>query len=219
MKKIRVLIAENYSIMRGSIVQFLQNEPDMKVVAQASNGKEGLKLIAEFRPDVVVTDTAMPELNGIEMTKRIKELYPSIAVIILTAYDYEHYIFDLLEAGAAGYLPKCVQIHEVINAIRTVYIGESILHPVIARRVIEHLKTSTSKEARVAEILTKREMEVLSLAANGLTNNEIAYKLNLSPRTIQVHLANIFSKLEVASRTEAILYGLKRGWLILEDLP
>jgi NarL family two-component system response regulator LiaR len=164
-------------------------------------------------------DIAMPKLNGIEATKKIKALHPSIAILILTAYDYDQYIFALLEAGAAGYLLKGVQAHEVIDAIRAVYAGESVLHPVVARRVVNRLVSPASSEGEATELLSEREMEVLKLAATGVSNKEIAQQLFLSPRTVQVHLGNIFSKLGVASRTEAILYGLKRGLLTLEDLP
>jgi len=164
-------------------------------------------------------DIAMPKLNGIEATKRIKELYPSTAVLILTAYDYDQYIFALLEAGAAGYLLKGVRVHELIDAIRAVYAGESVLHPVIARRVLDRLVSPSPNEAKTIGLLSEREIEVLKLAAKGISNKDIAEQLFLSPRTVQSHLGNIFNKLGVASRTEAILYGLRRGWLALEDLP
>ena len=219
MDKIRVLLANNYSITREDTAKFIQREPDMDVVAEASDGEEAIKLAIESQPNVVVMDITMPKLNGIEATKRIKKLYPSIAVLILTAYDYDQYIFNLLEAGAAGYLPKCVGVHELIDAIRAVYTGESVLHPVIARRVIEYLKSCVPTKIKTVEALTEREMEVLCLASTGINNKNIADQLLLSPRTIQGHLRHIFKKLGVASRTEAILYGLRKGWFTLQDLP
>jgi NarL family two-component system response regulator LiaR len=219
MSKIKVLLAEDHVIVREGTREFVQREPDMEIVGEAGDGEEAVTLAKKLKPDVVVMDIAMPKLNGIEATKQIKALLPSTAVLILTAYDYDQYIFALLEAGAAGYLLKGVQVREVIDAIRAVYAGESVLHPVVARRVIDRMVSPTRNETQVAEPLSEREMEVLKLAATGISNKEIAQQLFLSPRTVQVHLGNIFNKLGVASRTEAILYGLKRGWFSLEDLP
>jgi len=219
MGKIKVLLAEDHVIVREGTREFIQREPDMEVVGEAGDGEEAIKLATELQPDVVVMDIAMPKLNGIEATKQIKALQPSTAVLILTAYDYDQYIFALLEAGAAGYLLKGVRVHELIDAIRAVYAGESVLHPVIARRVIDRLISPKPAETQAIEPLSERETEVLKLAATGISNKDIAEQLFLSPRTVQVHLGNIFNKLGVASRTEAILYGLRRGWLTLEDLP
>ena len=219
MGKIKVLLAEDHVIVREGTREFIQREPDMEVVGEAGDGEEAIKLATELQPDVVVMDIAMPKLNGIEATKQIKMLQPSTAVLILTAYDYDQYIFALLEAGAAGYLLKGVRVHELIDAIRAVYAGESVLHPVIARRVIDRLTSPKPTETQAIEPLSERETEVLKLAATGISNKDIAEQLFLSPRTVQVHLGNIFNKLGVASRTEAILYGLRRGWLTLEDLP
>jgi len=219
MDKIKVLLAEDHAMVREGTREFVQREPDMEVVGEAGDGEEAIKLATELQPDVVIMDIAMPKLNGIEATKRIKELYPSTAVLILTAYDYDQYIFALLEAGAAGYLLKGVRVHELIDAIRAVYAGESVLHPVIARRVLDRLVSPSPNEAKTIGLLSEREIEVLKLAAKGISNKDIAEQLFLSPRTVQSHLGNIFNKLGVASRTEAILYGLRRGWLALEDLP
>ncbi len=136
MDKIKVLLAEDHTIVRKGISEFVQREPDMEVVGEVGDGEEAVKMTAELQPDIVVMDIVMPNLNGIEATKRIKELYPSVAVLILTAYDYDQYIFALLEAGAAGYLMKGARVRELIDAIRAVYAGESMLHPVIDRRGI-----------------------------------------------------------------------------------
>jgi NarL family two-component system response regulator LiaR len=218
MAKIKVLLAEDHVMVREGTREFVQREPDMEVVGEAGDGEEAVKLAKELKPDVVVMDIAMPKLNGIEATKQIKAIAPSIAVLILTAYDYDQYIFALLEAGAAGYLLKGVRVHELIDAIRAVYAGESVLHPVVARRVVDRLVSPGGGETQAIP-LSEREMEVLKLAATGVSNKNIAQQLFLSPRTVQVHLGNIFSKLGVASRTEAILYALRKGWLTLDDLP
>jgi DNA-binding NarL/FixJ family response regulator len=220
MDKIRVLLAEDHVMVREGTREFVQRESDMEVVGEAGDGEEAVKLAKELKPDVVVMDISMPKLNGVEATRQIKAFNPSIAVLVLTAYDYDQYIFALLEAGAAGYLLKGVKVHELIDAIRAVYAGESVLHPVVARRVVDRLLAPGGrKETPVAEALSEREMEVLRLAATGVSNKDIARQLFLSPRTVQVHLGNIFSKLGVASRTEAVLYALRKGWLTLEDLP
>jgi NarL family two-component system response regulator LiaR len=219
MDKIKVLLAEDHVMVREGTREFVQREPDMEVVGEAGDGEEAVKLAKELKPDVVVMDISMPKLNGVEATKQIKALNPSIAVLILTAYDYDQYIFALLEAGAAGYLLKGVKVHELIDAIRAVYAGESVLHPVVARRVVDRLVAPGRKDTPAVEPLSEREMEVLRLAATGVSNKDIAQQLFLSPRTVQVHLGNIFSKLGVASRTEAVLFALRKGWLTLEDLP
>jgi len=208
-------------IVREGTRELVQREPDMEVVAEADDGAEAVQLAGKFQPDVVIMDIALPKLNGIEATKQIKALYPATAVLILTAYDNDQYIFALLEAGAAGYLLKTVRGHELIDAIRAVSVGESVLHPKIARKVLSRFMPLATKpsEERVTELLSERELEVLKLAAKGMSNKDIAEELFLSVRTVQSHLANIFTKLDVGSRTEAILCGLRRGWFTLEDLP
>lgn len=221
MGKMKVLLAEDHVVVREGTRELIQKEPDMEVVGEANDGEEAVKLANKLKPDVVIMDIAMPKLNGIEATKQIKVLNPAMAVLVLTAYDNDQYIFALLEAGAAGYLLKNVRGSELIDAIRAVHAGESVLHPVIARRVIERLmsQTSTDNQPKTPELLSEREMEVLRLAAKGIRNKDIAEQLFLSPRTVQAHLGSIFNKLGVASRTEAVLCALRRGWLDLENLP
>ncbi len=219
MDKIRVLLAEDHAIVREGTRELIQHESDIEVVGEASDGEEAIELADKLHPDVVIMDIAMPRLNGIEATKRIKMLHPTMAVLVLTAYDNDQYIFALLEAGAAGYLLKNVRGCELIDAVRAVHAGESVLYPAVARRVINRITSTTPIESQTSGSLSEREMEVLKLAAKGISNKDIAQQLFISPRTVQVHLGSIFNKLGVASRIEAVLYALRRGWLALDDLP
>jgi DNA-binding NarL/FixJ family response regulator len=218
MSKIKILLAEDHAVVRQGTRELLERESDLEVVAEAGDGEEAVQLAARHQPDVAIMDIAMPKLNGIEATRQIKASHPATAVLVLTAYDNDQYVFAVLEAGAAGYLLKDVHAEELIKAVRAVYAGESVLHPVIARKVINHFAPITAKrEESAQEPLTEREMQVLKLAARSMTNQEIAHELALSVRTVQSHLSNIFGKMQVGSRTEAVLQGLKKGWLTLED--
>jgi DNA-binding NarL/FixJ family response regulator len=198
----------------------LEREPDLEVVGEAGDGEEAVRLTTQLKPDVVIMDVAMPHLSGIEATKQIKARMSSIAVLILTGYDYDEYIFSLLEAGAAGYLLKDVSGDELIDAVRAVYAGEPVLHPVVVRKLMTRVYSppATAAEGQPQELLTQRELEVLTLAAKGMSNKDIAEKLVISVRTVQAHLRSIFNKMGVGSRSEAVLQGLKRGWFSLEDL-
>jgi DNA-binding NarL/FixJ family response regulator len=164
-------------------------------------------------------DISMPKLNGIEATRQIKTIRPATAVLVLTAYDDDQYIFALLEAGAAGYLLKDVHADELVKAVRAVHGGESILHPAVARKVVDRFAhpAGRRREAIGPDPLTERELEVLKSAAQGRSNREIAQQMVLSIRTVQAHLTHIFNKMGVGSRTEAVLKGLREGMLTLED--
>ena len=215
--KITVIIADDHVLVRDGTRELLQKENDLEVIGEAGDGEETVRLVKELRPDVAIVDISMPRLDGIEATKQIKVISPSTAVLILTAYDYDQYVFALLEAGAAGYLLKDVRGREVIEAVRAVHAGESVLHPVVARKALNRFVRSGAKEPGGQE-LTERETEVLRMAARGWSNKEIAQELDLSVRTVQGHLGNIFNKLAVGSRTEAVISGLKKGLLTLEDI-
>jgi NarL family two-component system response regulator LiaR len=219
MGTIRVLLADDHVLVREGTKGLLEREQDIQVVAEAGDGEEAVRFAAETRPDVVLIDIAMPKLNGIEATKQIKELAPTTAVLVLTAYDDDAYVFALLEAGAAGYLLKNVRTRDLVEAVRATHAGESVLHPAIARKVIDRFSRSEgwSQEAPSATKLTVRELEVLALAARGMSNRDIADQLFLSSRTIQAHLASIFAKMEVGSRTEAVVQALREGWLTWDD--
>lgn len=221
MPKIRIIIADDHAIVRQGTRSLLEREKDLEVVGEAGDGEEAVNLIERLRPDVAIVDIAMPKLNGVEVTRRAKVCCPATAILILSAYDDDEYVFTLLEAGAAGYLLKDVDGQEVVKAVRAVCSGESVLHPIIARKVISRLKSSTTQagEKKSAIELSERELQVLKLAAKGMSNSDIANELFISMRTVQGHLSSIFNKLSVGSRTEAVFQAVKKGWLSLEELP
>ena len=217
---IRIVIAEDHALVREGTRQLLEREPDLSVIAEAADGAQAVALTDELRPDVVIMDIAMPVMSGIDATIAIKERHPDTAVLILTAYDDDQYVSALLGAGAAGYLLKDVPSAELTRAVRAVHAGEPMLHPAIARKVLARFaRSDVAADARTEDRgLSERELEVLRLAACGLSNAEIAGRLILSIRTVQVHLAHVFGKLGVGSRTEAVIAGLRSGLLHLEDL-
>ncbi len=220
MGKIKILIADDHAVVREGTRQILEREPDLVVVAEAVDGEEAVRLAGSSKPDVAIIDIAMPVVDGIEATRQIKALYPAVAVLILSAYDDDQFVFGLLEAGAAGYLLKSVRGRELVDAVRQVYAGESVLHPTIARKVLNRFVPAVDKAAanKQTEVLSERETEVLRLATRGLSNQEIADELFLSLRTVQAHLGHIFNKLQVSSRTEAVVRALKEGWVTLDDV-
>lgn len=219
MEKIKILLAEDHAVVRESIRSFLSRQSDFAVVGEAADGTEAVELTCRLLPDVVIMDIAMPKLNGIDAIKQIKKLHPATTVLILTAYDYEEYIFAMLEAGAAGYLLKDVTCHQLVNSIREVHNGESILHPAIARKVVAQFKRQDKPSERQPQnLLSEGEMLVLKAAAEGLSNKDIAKQLCLSARTVEARLGSIFDKLGVGSRTEAVIRGLKAGWFTVDDL-
>jgi NarL family two-component system response regulator LiaR len=219
--KIKILIADDHAVVREGTRQILEHEADLEVVAEAADGEETVSLATKLKPDIAIIDIAMPKLDGIEATRQIKELCPTVAVLILTAYDDDQFVFSLLEAGAAGYLLKSIRGRELVDAVRAVYAGESVLHPSIARKVLNRFAPTPDKtrEEELQQELSEREMEVLRLATRGLSNKDIAEELSLSSRTVQGHLGHIFNKLNVSSRTEAVVCALKKGWVTLKDLP
>lgn len=225
MDEITVMLVEDHVMVREGTRQLLEREPDLRVVAEAGDGETAVRLAATHSPDVVVMDVALPGIDGIEATRRIKQENHAATVLVLSAYDDDQYVFALLEAGAAGYLLKDVSSRELVDAIRAVNAGESILHPSIARKVIDYFshhagawEQRSTEETEEAQ-LTDRELEVLAQAAKGLTNREIARELSISVRTVQVHLSNAFGKLNVGSRTEAVLYAVRKGWIDLDGEP
>lgn len=221
MSSINVLLAEDHVITRQGIRRLIEDEKGVKVIGEASDGEEAVQMVTDMKPDVVIMDIAMPKLNGIEATRQIKLTSPRTAVLILSAYDDDEYVFALLKVGAAGYLLKNISGDELARAIRAVYKGEPVLDPIVARKVMNYFKLPDKMRGleKPSEHLSNRETDILKLAARGMTNKDIADKLHLSNRTVEGHLRTIFNKLGVGSRTEAVLYGLRKGWFTLEELP
>lgn len=218
-EKISVFLADDHVLVREGTRHVLEHEPDIQVVGAAGDGEETVRLVCELKPDVVLMDMAMPQLNGIEATRRVKARSPGTAVLVLSAYDDDQYVFAVLEAGAAGYLLKESSSRELVDAIRAIRSGEAVLHPAVARKVLNRFMRRTEPVAGgVSEEISPRELEVLKLAGRGRDNSAIGGELSISTRTVQAHLTNIFRKMGVSSRTEAVILALRRGWITLEDV-
>jgi len=217
-KAIRVVLADDHAVVRKGIREFLEEAGDIQVIAEAATGIEAVALALEHQPDVAVLDIQMPEMGGIEATRQIKAQSPGVHVLVLTAYDDDPYIFAMLQAGASGYVLKTAPSEELVRAVQAVARGESALDPAVTAKVMAQLASSRPAGAQATvEGLTERELEVLRLAAQGDTNRAIGHKLNISDRTVQGHLANIFGKLGVSTRTEAALLAVKQGWITLDE--
>ncbi len=215
-EKIRVLLADDHVILRQGIRQFFEDADDIEVVGEADDGAAALHLIQKEQPDVAVLDIRMPVFSGVEVTRRSKIQNPEVKVLILTAYDDDPYVFALLQAGADGYILKTSRAEELIKAVRDVYAGNKALSPEIAAKVIQQVTNrSPSGGGTTIDVLTQREIDVIRLAATGMTNREIGIELHISHRTVQGHLANIYVKLNANSRTEAVTEALKRGWIVI----
>lgn len=213
---IRVMLADDHVLVREGTRRLLEAEPDIEVIAEAGDGISAVEQAVASQPDVLIIDVAMPGMSGIEATRHIKQQLPKVAVLALTAYDDDQYVLALLNAGAAGFLLKDVRGQELVTAVRSVHRGEAVLQPAIAVRALRQAVSHRSPTVSMPP-LSDREMEVLREAARGLPNKDIARRLNLSVRTIHTHLGNIFAKLGVGSRTEAVLLALRRGWIALDD--
>jgi DNA-binding NarL/FixJ family response regulator len=217
-RPIRVVLADDHAVVRKGIREFLEAEEDIVVVAEAGDGAQAVALVAEHRPDVAVLDIQMPCVTGIEATRRIRAEQPDVKVLVLTAYDDDPYIFALLQAGAHGYLLKTADSSQLVEAVRAVHRGQPALDASITRRMMEQLTGGRppGSPGTAIEALTERELEVLRMTARGLTNKAIAHALSISDRTVQGHLANIYAKMNVGSRTEAVTEALRQGWIVVE---
>ncbi len=217
MEKISIIIADDHPTFREGLRRLLGDEKELEVVGQAVDGEEAVNLSRDLHPDVAIVDVSMPKLGGIEAIKQIKESSPATVVLVLSAYHYQSYILASLRAGAAGYLTKDTPINEITSAIRVANAGDRIIGRAIADTVMQWLISDRSIYKGNQE-LHPREIEVLRLTAKGMRNKEIAAALKISGRTVQAHLVNIYNKLDVCSRTEAVLHALREGWLDISEL-
>ena len=219
MSKIKVVIAEDHTIVRKGLCALLEAEPDIEVIGEAENGREAIKIVEKLLPDVVVMDIAMPGLNGLETTRQLIKRIPKLKILILTMHDNEEYIFETLRAGASGYLIKRSAPNELISAIQSVYRGESFLSPAISKKVIDGFVqrgVQTAVEDEDYQKLTAREREVLQLIAEGHANRDIARLLHISIKTVESHKAHIMEKLDIRNIAELTQYAIRKGLISLE---
>ncbi len=211
---IRVLLADDHALVRAGIRELLERDERIQVVAEAQDGQEAWAKLAHTNPDVVVLDIRMPHLNGIELAQRIRQRYPDVGILILTAYDDDPYIVAALQAGANGYVLKTASPKDLIRAVYEVYEGRSVLDPHVAQKLLT--RVASEGQPKTTPMLTPREKEILTLVAKGYTNKAIAAQLHISDRTVQGHLAHIYEKLQVQNRTEAVMRALSLGWITLD---
>lgn len=229
MSNIRVLLVDDHAILREGIRYLLSASGEVDVIGEAADGVEALEMVDRLLPDAVLMDIAMPRMNGIEATTELKRRHPNLPVLILSMYDSEEYVLPILKAGASGYVLKRAAAQELVSALKAVVAGQVILHPDVARTVMENL----SQEGRTAgaqgggaadgmhpqlEQLTEREREVLTLIARGLTNQQIGDKLFISIKTVQAHRANLMEKLDLHDAVELTKFAIKTGLVSLDDM-
>lgn len=217
-KVIRLLIVDDHTIVRKGIKVLVATEKDMQVVGEAENGAEAVEKAASLKPDVILMDLVMPCMDGIEATSRITAQEPGARILVLTSFAADDKVFPAMKAGALGYLLKDSSPEQLLEAIRQVYRGEPSLEPAIARKVLQEL-SHPGQGKPTSEPLTQRELEVLRLISQGLSNKEIAAKLFVAEWTVRTHVSNVLSKLHLASRTQAALYALRSGLASLDDVP
>ncbi len=216
---IRLLLADDHAVVRSGLRLLLEAQPDMAIIGEAKDGEGAIRRTAELQPDVVLMDIEMPGMNGIEATRRIKAQSPRTAVLALTMYEDDQYFFEMLRAGASGYVPKRAAPDELASAIRAVSRGEVFLHPSLAGRLVQDylLRRDVEEQEPPADDLTPREQEVLTLIAEGLSNNEIADQLVISAKTVDRHRENIMRKLNLHNRVDLVKYALRKGLIDLEE--
>jgi two-component system response regulator NreC len=219
MDMIKVLLVDDHAVVRSGLRMLLESQSDMEIVGEAESGEEALQLTRKVRPDVILMDIAMPDMTGIEATRRVKERDEDAAVLALTMHEDDQYFFEMLNAGASGYLPKRAAPDELVTAIRTVSRGEVFLYPSLATRLVKDYlqRVEAGDQPVIYDELTPREREVLILIAEGLTNAEIAEELVISPKTVDSHRENIMRKLNLHSRIDLVKYAIKKGLIELDE--
>ena len=218
MDTIKIVIADDHPTFREGLCRLIDEVEDLHCIGQASDGFEALKMVKELEPDVVILDVSMPGTNGIETAKRIKFACPKTAILMLSAFDFQSYILSALQVGASGYMSKDRPFTEIAGAIRLAKTGNSVFDFKATDRILNNIIFSDNGNEHNQANLNTREMDVIKLTAQGMSNKQIATTLMLSERTVQTHLVNIYKKLKVNSRTQAILSGLREGWLSIDNL-
>lgn len=208
---IEILLAEDHTIVRKGLLSLLEAEPDMHVIGEAENGRETVEKVIELEPDIVVMDISMPKLNGLDATRHIKKQCPDIKILVLTMHSNEEYIFEILKAGASGYVLKKAAPTELITAIKAVYRGEIFLSPGVSKTVVQEYLTKAAKDKAPTSLLTEREREILQLIAEGHSNREIAQMLHISTKTVDTHRTHIIEKCDLHSTAELTRYAIRIG--------
>jgi two-component system, NarL family, response regulator NreC len=213
MEKIRLLLVDDHEVVRTGLRMLLEHQPDMEIVGEASTGAEALELAAQTKPDVIVMDITLPDISGIEATRRIKQAQPGAAIVALTIHEDEQYFFEMLQAGASGYVPKRAAPDDLISSIRAAYNEEIYIYPSLAKALVSDFlsRSPAGPEQSSLDELTPREAEVLELLAGGLTNDEIAAQLVISPHTVARHRENLMRKLGLHSKSELVKYAIRKG--------
>lgn len=211
MDNLRILLADDHNVLRQGMAQVLDAQPDMVVVAQAGNGREAVELVQTYQPDIVLMDINMPEMDGVEAARRITTAKPEIGIIILSMYRRDDYVFEAIKAGARGYLLKEAELDELLAAIRSVARGEAVIDPAIAGRVLTEFRQPKQTIQEQEPSLVDRDVEILRLLAQGLTNQDIADKMFIAEKTVRNRLSLIFNQLHLKNRTQAALYALRKG--------
>ncbi|NYE05176.1 DNA-binding NarL/FixJ family response regulator [Bacillus niacini] len=206
---IRILITDDHHVVRRGLAFFLKTQKDIEIIGEAGNGREAVELTRTLKPDLVLMDLVMPEMDGIQATKIIKTEMPEIKILMLTSFSDQDHVIPALEAGASGYQLKDIEPDELIDCIRKIMSGENQLHPKATSHLLANLSNKENKERNLLEQLTKRELDVLKEIAKGKSNKEIASTLFITEKTVKTHVSNLLAKLEVADRTQAALFAVK----------
>ncbi len=213
--EIRLLLVDDHEVVRSGLRMLLESQPEMVIVGEASTGAQALEMAGQVQPHVIVMDITLPDFSGIEATRRIKQRYPNVAIVALTIHEDEQYFFEMLQAGASGYVPKRAAPNDLISAIHAAYAGQIYLYPSLAKALVtDFIGHASSEREQPAEALTQREAEVLELLAEGCSNEEIAERLVISRHTVARHRENIMRKLGLHSRSELVKYAIRRGIIL-----